>query len=320
MTCITTNDVFFSRIIKSILTATVASLAFSTSVHADNQASALSGLIQPAQFVEDNGSSERIDFSGKLRMLSQRIVAASCYLQAGVETQASRDTLAAATTEFALITDALEFGNPDLGIIGVEEHRKTLAGIAKLRELWGPISVLADKVEAGDGSVADITAIADQSAPLLEIAQRLVVQITGQYASQTSVLQSDAIAIDLAGRQRMLAQRISKNICLIASGVNVEASSADLVATDEIFRNTLYALRFGLPGAGIQQAKNNDIADGLTVVARNMETLSPLIAEIAAGRTLDPGQLGVAFLTANLMTGNMNRAVGLISEASKLSL
>lgn len=118
----------------------------------------------------------------------------------------------------------------------------------------------------------------------------------------------------------MLAQRISKNICLIASGVNVEASSADLVATDEIFRNTLYALRFGLPGAGIQQAKNNDIADGLTVVARNMETLSPLIAEIAAGRTLDPGQLGVAFLTANLMTGNMNRAVGLISEASKLSL
>jgi nitrate/nitrite-specific signal transduction histidine kinase len=320
MTCITTNDVFFFRIIKSILTASVASLAFSTSVHADSQTSALHGLIQPAQFVEDNGSSERIDFSGKLRMLSQRIVAASCFLQAGVETEASRDTLAAATAEFALITDALEFGNPDLGIIGIEERRKTLAGIAKLRELWAPISVLADKVEAGEGTVADISAIAEQSAPLLEIAKRLVVQISSQYANQTSVLQSDAIAIDLAGRQRMLSQRISKNICLIASGVNVEASRAELAGAAQIFENTLNALRFGLVEAAIQAPKTDDIADGLAVVAENLALMLPLIAEITAGNSLDSEQLGIVFLTANLMTGNMNKVVGLYSEASKLSI
>jgi hypothetical protein len=288
--------------------------------YADNTNTAFDAQITPAQFVEDKGASERINFSGKLRMLSQRVVAASCYLQAGIQTDASRATLAAATTEFAVITNALEFGDPDLGIIGAEDRRRTLAGISKLNELWAPIAELASKVEAGTGSVEDITAIAEQSAPLLDIAQRLVVQITSEYASQTTVLQTDAFAIDLAGRQRMLSQRISKNVCLISSGVSVETSQAELANTAQNFEATLFALRDGLPDAGVSAPPNQEVEDGLNVVIQEWATVTPIVAEVAASIALDAEQLGIVFQTGNQMTGNMNAVVGLYAEASKLGL
>jgi len=56
-------------------------LASATTVHADD---ADVSQVTPVQFVQDSGASERINFSGKLRMLSQKIVATSCYAQAGI--------------------------------------------------------------------------------------------------------------------------------------------------------------------------------------------------------------------------------------------
>lgn len=74
-------------------------------------------------YIEDVETSQRIDSSGKLRMISQRVVAAACYAQAGVETEATTALLAAATEKFNVITAALEFGNSDLGMHGAETSK-----------------------------------------------------------------------------------------------------------------------------------------------------------------------------------------------------
>lgn len=270
------------------------------------------------QFVDDDGAAERIDYSGKLRMLSQRIVAASCYLQAGIQSDSSRAVLHSASAEFAQITDALEFGNADMGVLGAEERRRTLVGIQKLRALWKPIEAKAAQVEAGQGTPDAITAIAEQSAPLLDIAKRLVVEITGQYSGQTSVLQTDAFAIDIAGRQRMLAQRISKNVCLIASGINVQASRAELAQAAQNFEAALYALRGGSVEVGIRTPPTQEIGDGLQLVVDDWVRVKPMITRVIAGDALDEEGLGIMFETGNLLTGNMNKVVGLYAGASKM--
>jgi nitrate/nitrite-specific signal transduction histidine kinase len=273
-----------------------------------------------AQFLEDAGDSQRIDFSGKLRMLSQRVPAAACYVQSGIDTADTTALLLAASDEFELITAALEFGNPDLGIIGAEERRKTQVGLGKLNDLWAPVGELARSTAAGGATVEDITLMAEHSVPLLDMAKTMVTVIVGEYAQPAAVLQSDAMLIDISGRQRMLAQRMSKNVCLIAAGINVEVATAELRATSDTFDTSLNALRYGLPAAGILPPPNDDVANGLDAVIATWAEVQPIVNRAIAGDALDAEQLSIMFQNANALTGQMNSTVGLYSEASKLGL
>lgn len=276
--------------------------------------------LERVQFLEDIGASQRIDFSGKLRMLSQRIPAAACYYAAGIDTDATGAMLDSAAAEFQQIVDALEFGDESLGILGAEERRKTLVGLAKLREMWDPMFATADEIHKNGGNPEQVALIADQSAEVLRIAQLLVSEISGEYANPAALLQADALIIDIAGRQRMLSQRMSKNVCLIASGVNVDQATAELNGTAQMFDNSLGALQNGMADAGIKPPPNAQIEEGLAVVRQDWQGLQPIVAMAAAGEPIDDETRGIMFHGANHMTGDMNRVVGMYSEASKLGL
>ena len=226
--------------------------------------------------------------------------------------------LGAAQQEFALIKDALQNGNADLGVIGEETRRKTLAGIERLRGLWSPVSAGADEVSAGNGSEETVRQIAEQSAPLLEMAQKLVTEISKQYSNPGDLLLRDTLAIDIAGRQRMLAQRMSKNICLMSTGLGSEAVIAELQSAADTFGASLNALRSGMPEAGVQGPPNAEIEAGLDGVISDWQSMQPLINDVLAGGQLSNDDLAVVFATANQLTGGMNAVVGLYSDASKL--
>lgn len=276
--------------------------------------------ILSAQFIADVGGSQRINFSGKLRMLSQRVVANACYIHMGVTPEQSQAALQATVAEFGLITNALEFGNDDLGIIGPEDRRRTLAGIAKLNELWAPIEARATVIAEGQGTADDVTEIATQSGPLLDIAVRLVSQISGQYSNPAALLQADALVIDIAGRQRMLSQRMSKNVCLLAAGINEDVARGELEGARNTFDASLNALYHGMPDAGVQPPPTDDIETNLAAVITNWNGLKPIVDQELSGQTLDAEQLAIMFSGANGMTGDMNTIVGMYSEASKLGL
>lgn len=276
--------------------------------------------IEPVQFLEDVGASQRINFSGKLRMLSQRVVAAGCNYVAGVDPANSGPTLEAARAEFQLIVDALEFGNEDLGIMGAEERRKSLVAISELREHWVPTAASGATILADEGATETVATFADQSAPLLEAAKVLVSELSAQYSDPTALLQADALIIDIAGRQRMLSQRMSKNVCLIASGINTDVATQELSDTAHIFDVSLNALRYGMTDAGIKPPPNDDIAVGLDVVISDWANLKPIVDAAIAGQPLDAEQRSIMFNGTNTMTGNMNTVVGMYSTASKLGL
>lgn len=290
-----------------------------TPIHAQSEAG-LSTSADSGQFLQDMGASQRIDFSGKLRMLSQRVVAAGCNYAAGIDPANSGPALEAAKTEFHVIVDALEFGDADLGIVGHEERRKTLVGLSKLRELWEPAAASADLIATGAGTPENVAAFADQSAPLLDMAKLMVSEISAQYSDPTALLQADALIIDIAGRQRMLAQRMSKNVCLIASGLNVEVATAELTGAAQMFDTSLFALRNGMAEAGIKPPPNDEIAAGLDVVIADWTELQRIVDMVLAGQPLDAEQRSIMFNGSNIMTGHMNTVVGMYSEASKLDL
>lgn len=276
--------------------------------------------VEKAAFVEDVGASERINFSGKLRMLSQRVPAAACYAHKGVEVEKSAKVLQDATVEFDKIIKALEFGDESLGIRGVEEDRKVLAGLKKMHEIWDPLHEDINHVVNNGGSDADVVHLADDSAPLLAVAKKLVSELVNEYADPTALLQADAITIDIAGRQRMLAQRISKNICLVSSGLNVEVAMKEVEQARAMYDASVNALRHGMPDAGIIQSKNPVILEGLDDILKDWAAIQPIIQATAAGETVSNDDLAMTFNLMNGLTGKMNRLVGIYNEDSKLDL
>ena len=269
-------------------------------------------------YADESGASERIALAGELRTLSQRVASASCFLHAGLEPDSSRTVLLDAKDKFRTITAALEFGDPALGVNGAEDRRRTLAGIAKLNELWAPIEEKANAVVAGASTDSDINALAAESMGLLDVANRLVVQLTSQYSGQTSVLHADAVRLDIAGRQRTLAQEIAKNGCLISSDIDIEASTAALGTAANNFEVSMNALRLGLEEVGILPPPNAEISESLDEVARNWSFMSDIAANLAAGEQVDDVTLGVMFLMSNQVTDNMAGVVDQYSAASKI--
>jgi len=292
----------------ALLSILLGTASISTAVAAD----------EAAQLTNDSSASERIALAGQLRMLSERVVSASCFLHAGIEADSSRTTLATTKSEFEAITAALEFGDPEFGIVGAEDRRRTLAGIAKMNELWAPISTLAMKVDAGASTTEDVAAIASQGEALLDIANRLIVQVTSQYANQTTVLKGDAVRLDISGRQQMLAQTIAKNGCLISRGINVDTGTDALQTAADNFDTSINALRFGLQEVGILPPPTTEIADSLDEVANNWSFMSRFVSDIAAGNATDEITLGVVFLMSNQVTDNMGKVVDLYTDASKV--
>ncbi len=268
-----------------------------------------------ANFVEDEGGSQRIDYAGKLRMLSQRIPAAACNLQAGVAPDVSGAIMVDAKAEFQRIVAGLEMGDDELGILGAEDDRRVLADLAALKDVWGAIQHDATETPS-DG---DVVVLAERSATLLDRAQTLTSTVAIEYADPTALLQANAITIDVAGRQRMLAQRISKNACLLASGHVDDAAVAELEAAKSTYDVSLGALRFGMEEAGIVPPPSPEIEAGLAEIAADWQAVQPLLAR-AAGGDLSLEERAQIFTAMNGLTGKMNTLVGIYADISKLGL
>ena len=270
--------------------------------------------------VEEVGGSERINYAGKLRMLSQRIPAAACNAAAGIAPEDSAAAFAAAVAEYDRILAALEHGDADLGIVGPEQDRKVLADIRALHEVWDPLHATLDEMAAGGMDAARAAMVAETSHDLLDVAKHLVGLITSEYANPAELMQADAIVIDIAGRQRMLAQRISKNACLIASGLDAERAATEMGATIEMYGVSLGALRAGMPEAGIAPPPTAEIADGLAEIAGIWEGLQPVLAKLRAGDGVTEAERAAIFAGGNALTAKMNVLVGKYSDASAQGL
>ncbi|MCY4180935.1 MAG: type IV pili methyl-accepting chemotaxis transducer N-terminal domain-containing protein [Litoreibacter sp.] len=270
-----------------------------------------------AQFEEDSGAQERINFSGKLRMLSQRIPSAACHLAAGVEVEASKKLLMGASAEFSKIVNALQFGDPELNITGAEERRKTVAKIDELRVAWVPMKKAADAMLAGDTSDAQLKPILDANMGVLKHAAELVSVIVGQYSNPNELVQADSMLIDLAGRQRMLTQKMSKESCMVATGYGTADTVEALNGTVTTFDTSLSALTSGMPALGIRRPPSAGIEAGLVEVAKHWNKAKPMLEQIAAGSALNADDDAKKFTELNVTMKTMNEVVGMYAKALK---
>jgi hypothetical protein len=270
-----------------------------------------------ADITKDVGSSERVNLSGQLGTLSERITAAACNLSAGIATTEASAVLQISTHHFSRINQALLAGNRGFGILGEETRPRTLQAINDLSAKWEPLQELANGLEAASNDASAVQSLAEQSDPLQREAQILVSEITGQYADPVALLHADALLLEIAGRQRMLANRVSKNVCLIASDVHDVKAMEELSATISLFEISLGALQNGMESVGVRPPPKEAIADGLQIVADEWAAIRPILEATLAGEDLSDETRAEVFLAFLGMEGRMNNVVPQYMKNSK---
>ena len=268
----------------------------------------------------DVGASERINIAGQLSTLSQRIIASACNLNSGITVRESQAVLQISSQQFGVISDALLHGNRGMGVLGDETRARTLQVIDELNTSWGPLLEQATSTAVAADDNAHIKALADQSGPLLHTANILVSEITGQYADPVALLHADALLIDLSGRQRTLAAQMSKDVCLVASGINVDEAQADLAKNAKLFSDTLSALRNGLESVGVRPPPTPRIEEGLQFAVEEWDAVQPLLAQVQSGAPIDQAARQRLFFAFLGIEARMNNVTVQYDKNSKLGL
>jgi hypothetical protein len=272
-------------------------------------------LSAPA-FADALDGAARVDQAGKLRMLSQRIPASMCNFHAGIEAETARKIMKDASAEYDRIASALTYGDPGLKIFTPETDPIALRDIGALQAVWGPIRARVWSFEQREPTAEDLSILATASEDLLKAAQQLVISVRSDDENENPIPQASALTIDIAGRQRMLAQRMNKNACLILEGRFETNPVAELGSAMETYGASLWALRFGMKDAGIIAPPNATIGNGLEDIAVDWATLAPILASIREGATVDNATRALVYNGLNTLTGKMNTVVGQYVEAT----
>ncbi len=277
---------------------------------------------RPAGIIKDNGGSERIDYAGKLRMLSQRIPASACNAAAGIGGWEALGYLQASMGEYDRIMNALEFGDVFILIRTPERDRRVLARIDEMNTVWHPVrDEMRAMIENEKADALTAVSYATEAAPkLLDITQALVGDLIGEYADPTVLLAADAVSLDIVSRQRMLPQIISKSACMLAEDIYATEAREELRGAIDLYELALGALRNGMPEAGVTPPPTEEIAADLAEIAARWQSVRPLLERLESDGTLSREERETVYSEMNNLTAAMNEVSARYAKASKIAL
>ena len=262
-------------------------------------------------------SAIRINLAGRQRMLSQRMAAASCLALIGVGGAERRQVALAAHDDFATALVALQFGQNSLGL-PAENHPDIRAAFQDVEETWRSYGPAIQQLAHGDQHsvvvlqllVHNVTALARSNAAVQHI-----VKVHGDSGIDPALSK----AINLAGRQRMLSQRMMKDACFVSVGIDTEGSATDLEQSMKLFQETLHNLIRGNPSKGIAAPPTPGVARQLQVVSAQWKDFSVAlrsVAPIQGGRARDLARLEVVAQMSDDILAASHRAVQLYVQST----
>ena len=261
----------------------------------------------PAAAQVFDGSKARVNLANKLRTLTQQVGSASCRINAGIGVEMAQAELAKAQSEFNTILNGLENGSMALGIPSPERYGVVKRSLATVKETWSPMNQAASSLVGGGGSTgAPAQLIADANLPLLEATKILASDVSGKYSNPNELTQADAMALNIAGRQLMLSQRITKEVCGIVSGASVLGTADDLGATLDMYDISLRALRQGMVEAGVNPPPTEAVSRELDIIDGEWQNALPTLSAIRGG--LVPSNDNVVNLAS--MSAHLTREMG----------
>ncbi len=254
----------------------------------------------------------KINLAGRQRMLSQRMSKAAFLMALSIEESRHKEMLEESHALFDQTLKGLEHGDTALGL-PAEEHdivRESLQSVAGLWEVFGPL--MAGIAAQGGVSEQEISKVARMNTAVLFASDNAVKQMVSTYG-ETDTSLGIAISINVAGRQRMLSQKMAKETALIGLGYNATDNREKLRETSRLFDNSLSALIDGLPTISLP-APPSHIRLKLQEVKSIWADLKGICVEIEKGKRIDAFDLTAMASQTDPLLSTMNQAVTLYEQ------
>ena len=218
---------------KRVLSIITIGFCLSMNIQADET------TISKSQKTEDSKKHQHgivINLAGKQRMLTQKMSKEALLIAKGISVESNTKSLKKTISLFDKTLIGLRNGDKGLRLPRTK-NREIVTQIDKVMRLWKSFKVHVDKIASGDIKKETLEAIDKENLPLLKN-MNMVVQM---YENDTTAHLDPHMAktINLAGRQRMLTQKMTKELLLIANKLKSNANVESLKSTGELFKDTL---------------------------------------------------------------------------------
>lgn len=236
----------------------------------------------------------RIDITGKLRMLSQRISKSSCFISMGLDVESHAEMIIRDVHLFDDTLSVLRDGGGEHEL-SPETDRRALEKIDEISAIWAPIRELLEvAIQTNEVSYETVEYILLHDLALLNVSNEAVSLVEQEYANPNTLNMANAVTMNIYGRQRMLSQRAAKDFCFIVSGHHVAEEKADLEQTIAIFSASLDAITNGMPAAGIAPPPSDEILAQLVHVGEIWQPILDVFNRALVGGT--PTDEEIAFI------------------------
>lgn len=261
-----------------------------------------------------------INLSGKQRMLTQKMSKEMLLIAKGVDEAQNKENLGKTAALFDKTLKGLINGDKDLGLV-MAEDAKIVEQLERVTMLWGKFKKNVDSVLSGDTSRGILETIAKENLPLLKNMNRAV-KMYEDYAKTLGGGSLDArmaVTLNLSGKQRMLTQKMTKEVLLVANGIDPDKNKSELKKTTELFGRTLKGLQDGDDGLKLSGTKDPDISEQLKLVAELWEEYKSVLDKVISGESsVVSEELLAKAAKMNLpLLGEMNKAVKMYEESVK---
>ncbi len=184
--------------------------------------------------------STAINLAGRQRMLIQKMSKEACFVALGIAPEDNRKRLHADIRLFEETLHGLRHGSRRLRLVPTRDPG-ILRQIAVVERMWKGFKPLL--LQAGGSRTREaIHGIARYNMPLLKEMNGVVILYERHASRKASAISRK---VNLAGRQRMLTQKMTKEACFIALGVEPERYRADMARTAAVFDRVLEGLLNG---------------------------------------------------------------------------
>ncbi len=183
-----------------------------------------------------------INLAGKQRMLTQKMSKESLLIKNNIDKNTNIQLLKKDAELFDKTLNGLINGDEELGLVKLDDEivQKQLQ---KVKSLWKPFKNAILKVIHKKATNKDYQYIVKNNEKLLKQMHKAVLLLVKESKKISKIKSKLAEDINIAGRQRMLTQKMAKDMLQILSHIDVAKSKMDLKQTKKLFDKSLKFLQ-----------------------------------------------------------------------------
>jgi len=248
-----------------------------------------------------------INLSGKQRMLSQKMTKEAFLIRSNIDKEANIEKLKKSSQLFDKILKGLIDGDNSLELVAIKNN-KIQKQLEVVDKLWQPFYKRIQSVILGKAVDSSYKFLEQNNISLLKEMNKAVGIYTSQNRGNSKLkLAND---INLAGKQRMLTQKMGKDLLFISNKFKPKYYISDFSKSQKLFTKTLDGLFNGDKKLKLVGTKLPNITTQLNIVKKLWREYQPILTKATKGKNIQKAINGLDTILVE-----MNKAV---IEYSKL--